>query len=117
MSLGAQAPIPHQYIPRPSARMDRLPLGEVVREEGRHHQLQAQARAGMQQPQEPRHGNVTPRPRDRWLPKGLLSSRGSRHGASRALPEQRAMAMPSAFGREPGRQRAAEALAEQVKEA
>ena len=44
MRIGAQAPIPPQDIPRPSARMDRLHLGQVVGEEGRDHQLQEQAR-------------------------------------------------------------------------
>ena len=67
MRLGAQAPSPHPYIPRPSARLDRGPLGQVGREEGRHHQLQEQAWAGRKPPQEARPGNATPRPLDRWL--------------------------------------------------
>ena len=47
VSRGAQAPVSQQYLPRPKARVDRWPLGQVVGQEGRDHQLQEQARAGM----------------------------------------------------------------------
>jgi hypothetical protein len=97
--------------------MDRLHLGQVVGEEGRDHPRQEQARAGMKQPQQARHGNAAPGPLYRWLTKGLLSSRGIRHGASRAIHEKRAMAMPLAFVRDAGLQGAAEARQEEVKEA
>jgi hypothetical protein len=71
----------------------------------------------MDQPQQACHGKAAPGALDRWLPKGLLSSRGIRHGASRAIHAQCAMAMPLTFARATGLQGAAEALQEEGKAA
>jgi len=113
MRIGAEAPIPRQHIPRPQARMGRWHLGQVVGEAGRDRPRQEPARAGMKQPQQARHGEAAPGPPDRGLAPGLLSSRGLRPGAPRALHETRAMAMPLAFVRETGLQGAAAALQEE----
>jgi hypothetical protein len=94
MGVGTQAPIGHEHVPWVSARMDRLPPGEIVGEEGRDHQLQEHTGARMEQPQEPGDRKAAPRPLLCWLAERVLSGRGSGHGTSRAIDEKRAMALP-----------------------
>ena len=97
--------------------MDRLHPGQIVGEEGRDDQLQEHTGARMEQPQESRHGKAAPRPLLRRLAEGRLQGRGIGHGASRAIDEKRAMAMPPPFVQGGSLHRAAEALEEEVKEA
>jgi hypothetical protein len=59
--------------------MHRLHLGEIVGEEGRGDELEEHTGAGMEQPQEPSHGEATPRPLPRRLAERLLESRGIGH--------------------------------------
>jgi hypothetical protein len=117
MGIGTPAPIDHEHLTRWSERMDGLHLGEIMGEEGRDHELQEESGAGMEQPQQPRHGKAAPRPLLCRLAQCFLSSRGIGHGASRAIDEKRAMAMPPAFTRDGGLHRAAEALQEEGTEA
>jgi hypothetical protein len=50
LGVGTQAPIGHGHILRWSGRVDRLDLGEIVREERRDDQLQEHTGARMDQP-------------------------------------------------------------------
>jgi hypothetical protein len=72
VGIGTQATIGHEYVTWWSGRMDRLHLGEVMGKEGRDDQLQEESRAGMEQPQQSRHGKAAPRPLLRWLAEGVL---------------------------------------------
>jgi hypothetical protein len=90
--------------------MHRLHPGEIVGEERRDHQLEKHTAAGMEQPQEPGDGKATPRPLLRRLAKGLLSGRRIGYGASRAIAQKGAVAMPSPFVQGGSLRRAAEAL-------
>ena len=63
MGVGTQPAIAHEHITGWSARMDRLHPSQIVAQEGRHHSLQEPTSAGMEQPQQPRHGKAAPRPR------------------------------------------------------
>ena len=92
--VGTQAPIRHQHIPGCSGGVHLLHLGEIVGEEGRDHQLQEQARAGVEQSQPSRHGNAAPRPVLRRLTERLLEGRGIGHGTARAIDQQGAMPVP-----------------------
>ncbi len=62
MRRGTQTPIGDEHVSRVSGRVDRLHPGEIVGEQGRDHQLQEQARAGVEQPQEVGHRKPAPRP-------------------------------------------------------
>ena len=61
--------------------MERLPLGQVVGEEGCDHQLQEHPGARMKEPQQPRHGKAAPRPLYVRLAEGALEGRCIGHGA------------------------------------
>ena len=74
--------------------MHLLHLGEIVGEEGCDHQLQEHTGAGVEQPQEVRHGKAAPRPLLCRLAEGLLEGRGIGHRAARAIDEKGAMPMP-----------------------
>jgi hypothetical protein len=117
MGIRTEAPIGHQHIPFVSARMHRLYLSQVVGEERRDYQLEEHTAAGMEQPQEPGDRKAAPRPLLRRLAKRLLSDRSIGHGASRAIDQKGAMAMPSPFVQGGSLHRTAEALQEEVKEA
>jgi hypothetical protein len=117
MGRGTQAPIGHQYITGWSARMDRLHPGKIMGQEGRNDQLQEHTRARMEQSQEPGDGAAAPRPLRRRLAAGGLQGRRIWHGASRALDQNRAMAMPPSFVQGGSLHRAAEVLQEEVQEA
>ena len=97
--------------------MDRLHPGQIVGEKGRDDQLQEHTRAGMEQPQQARHGKAAPRPLLRRLAEGGLQGRGIGHGTSRAIDQKRAMALPPPFVQGGALHRAAEALEQEVKEA
>ena len=71
-----------------------MPLRKIVGQEGCDHQLQEQARAGVEQPQEVGHGKAASWPLRRRLTEGLLEGRGSGHGAARAIDQKGAMPMP-----------------------
>jgi hypothetical protein len=92
--VGTQAAIRHEHIPGCSSRVHLLHLGTIVGQEGCDHQLQEQARAGVEQPQEVCHGNATPRPWLHRLTEGLLEGRDIGHGAARAIDQQGAMPVP-----------------------
>jgi hypothetical protein len=51
----------------------------------------------MEQPQQPRYGKAAARPLPRRLAERALQGRSTRHGASRAIDEKGAMAMPPSF--------------------
>ena len=72
MGIRTQAQIGHQHISLLYARMDRLYLSQVVGEERRDDQLQEHTSAGMEQPQQSRHGKAAPRPLLRWLAERFL---------------------------------------------
>jgi hypothetical protein len=97
MGVGTQAPVRHEHITGFSSGVHRVHLGKIVGEAGRDHELQAQARAGVEQPQEVRHGNAAPRPLLRRLTARLLEGRGIRHGAARAIDPKGAMPVPLPF--------------------
>ena len=69
-------------------------LGKIVGQEGCDHQLQEQARARVEQPQEVRHGKAAPRPLLCRLTDGLLEGRGIGPGAARAIDQKGAMPVP-----------------------
>jgi hypothetical protein len=94
MGGGTQAAIRHEHIPGRSSGVHLVPLGQIMGQAGCDHQLQEQARAGVEQPQEVCHGNAAPRPLLRRLTEGLLEGRGLGHGASRAIDQQGAMPVP-----------------------
>jgi hypothetical protein len=110
MGIRTEAPIGHQHIPFVYARMHRLYLSQVVGEERRDYQLEEHIAAGMEQPQEPGDRKAAPRPLLRRLAKRLLSGRSIGHGASRAIDQTGAMAMPSPFVQGGSLHRTAEAL-------
>jgi hypothetical protein len=56
-----------------------LHLGQIVREEGRDDQREERPGAGMEEPQEVRHGNATPRPLLGRLAERLLEGWGIGH--------------------------------------
>jgi hypothetical protein len=97
--------------------MDGLHPGEIVGEEGGNHQLQEHTGAGMEQAQEPRHGEAAPRPLLRRLAKRLLEGRGIGHRAPRAIDQKRAMALPPPFVQGGSLHRRSEALEEESEEA
>ena len=78
MGVGTQPPISHEHITRCEGGVHLLYLGETVSEEGCDHQLQEQARAGVEQPQQSRHGKAAPRPLCRRLAERLMEGRGIR---------------------------------------
>jgi hypothetical protein len=117
MGRRTSSPIGHQHIPFLEARMHRLHLSQVVGEERRDHQLEEHPAAGMDSPQEPGDGNAAPRPLRRRLAKRLVSGGRLGHGASRAIDEEGAVAMPLPFVQGGALHRAAEALQEEGKEA
>lgn len=117
MGIRTQTPIGNQHISFLYARMHCLHLSKVVGEERRDDQLEEHTAAGMEQPQEPGDGKAAPRPLLRWLAKRLLSGRRIGHGASRAIDQQGAVAMPSPFAQGGSLHRAAEALQEEGKKA
>ena len=82
VGIGTQTPIRPEHVPWMSARVDRLPVGQIVREQGRDHKLEEESGAGMEEPQEPRHGNAAPRPLHVRLAEGILSRRGTRAWSS-----------------------------------
>jgi hypothetical protein len=94
MRVGTPAAIRHEHIPGCSSGVYLLHLGQIVGEEGCDHQLEEQARAGVEQPQEVCHGNAAPRPLLRRLTEGVLEGRGIGHGAARASDQQGAMPVP-----------------------
>jgi hypothetical protein len=94
MGVGTQAAIRHEHIPGCSSGVHLLHLGKIVGHEGCDHQLQEQARAGVEQPQEVCHGKAAPRPLLRRLLEGLLEGRGIGHGAARAIDQTGAMPVP-----------------------
>jgi hypothetical protein len=81
MGRGTQTPLRHEHAPGMSARMDRFHVGQIVREEGRDHELQEESGARMEEPQEPRPGKAAPRLLHRGLPERLLEGRGIGQGA------------------------------------
>ena len=117
MGRGTQAPLCHQYITWLSARMDRLHPGQIMGQEGRNDQLQEHTGASLEQSQAPGDGAAAPRPRLRRWAEGGLQGRSIGHGASRAIDQTRAMAMPPACVQGGSLHRAAEVLQEEVKEA
>jgi hypothetical protein len=62
MGVRTQALIGHQYVSWSKGGMHRLDLSGVVGQEGRDHELPEHPSAGMEQPQEVRHGNAAPLP-------------------------------------------------------
>jgi hypothetical protein len=117
MGIRTESPIGHQPIPFVSARMHGRHLSQVVGAERRDHQLEEHPAAGMEEPQAPGDGNAAPRPLLRRLAKRRLSGGRSGHGASRAIAQEGAVAMPLPFVHGGALHRAAEALQEEVKEA
>jgi hypothetical protein len=113
---GTQAPVGHEHIVWLSARMDRLHPGKIMGQEGRNDQLQKHTGARMEQSQEPGDGEAAPRPLLRRLAECVLEGRGVGHGASRAIDETRARAMPSPVVQGESLYGAAEALEEQSEE-
>ena len=97
MGVGTQAASRHEHIPGFSSGVHLLHLGKIVGQAGCNHQLQAQARAGVEQPQEVRHGKAAPRPLLRRLTEGLLEGRGIGPRAARAIDQKGAMSMPAPF--------------------
>ena len=94
MGVGTQAAIRHEHISGCSSGVPFVPLGKIVGQTGGDHQLQEQARAGMEQPQEVCHGQAAPRPLLRRRPEGLLEGRSIGHGAARAIDPTGAMPVP-----------------------
>jgi hypothetical protein len=94
MGLGTQAPIRHEPITGFSGRVDLWHRSASVGEAGRAPQLQEQARAGVEQPEEPGDGHAAPRPLRRGLTGGLLEGRGLGPGAARAPGQRGAMPRP-----------------------
>jgi hypothetical protein len=92
-------------------------LGQVMGEEGRHHQLQEYTRAGMEQPQEVGHGEAAPWPLHGRLAERLLKGRCIGHRAARAIDEERAMPMPPCVIQGGSVYGTAEAFEEEGKEA
>ena len=90
---------------------------QVVGEEGRDDELQEHPSARMEQAQEPGDGNAAARALLRRLAKCCLHGRGSRHGASRAIDEKGAVAMPPSVVPGGALHRAAEALQQEVQDA
>jgi hypothetical protein len=80
-------------------------------------QLQEHTGARMEEPQEVRHGNATPRPLLCRLAERVLEGGSIGHRASGAIDEQGAMTMPPPFVQGGALHGAAEALSEEVKEA
>lgn len=117
MGIRTQAALGHQSSPLVSARMDRLHLRQVVREERRDAPRQEHTSAGMAQPQQSRHGPATPRPLLRRLADGGLPGRRIGPGAARAIDHKGARAMPSPVIQGGALHRAAEALEQQGKAA
>ena len=94
MCVGTQAAIRHEHIPGFESGVHPLHLGKIVGEERCDHQLEEQARAGVEQPQEVCHGKAAPRPLLRRLTEGLLEGRGIGPGAARAIDQKGAMPVP-----------------------
>ena len=114
MGIRTQAPIRHQHIPCLQARMDRLHLSQVMREEGRDDQLQEHPRARMEEPQQPGDGNAAPGALHCRLAERVLSRRGIRHRAARPIDQTGAIAGPLPFIK--GEHRGAEACQQESKE-
>ena len=102
MCVRTQPPIGHEHITGCYHRVHLLHLGEIVREEGRDDQLEEHTGAGMEQPQEVRHGKAAPQSLLGRLAERILEGGCIGHRASRAIDEKGAMAMPSAFTRDGG---------------
>jgi hypothetical protein len=96
--------------------MDRVHLGEIVGEEGRDHKLEEHTGAGMEEPQQPGDGKAAPRPLLRRLAERFLEGGRIGHGASRAIDEKGAMAMPPPFVHGGWLHSTAEALEEEGEE-
>src|ERR671924_1339863 len=96
--------------------MDHLHPDKIVGEEGRDDQLQEHTGARLEEPQEPSDGKAAPRPLLRRLAERVLSGRGIRHGASRAIDEKGAMTLPPPFVQGGSLHRAAEALEQEGEE-
>jgi hypothetical protein len=94
MGVGTQAALRPEPMPGCSSGVPRVPLGQIVGQEGCDHPLQEQARAGVKPPQERCHGNAAPRPWRRRRTEGRLEGRGIGQGAARALDHTGAMPGP-----------------------
>jgi hypothetical protein len=105
---GTHASIGHQDITGVYARRDRRPPGQSLGQGGRHDQLQEHPGARRAPSPAPGAREAAPRPRRRRLAAGGLPGRRSGPGASRALDQHRAMALPPAFLPGGARPRAAE---------
>jgi hypothetical protein len=112
-----QAAIGHEHSTRGYRRGYRLHRGELVSQEGRAHQRQEHAGAGMAPPEEGGPGKAAPRPLPGRLAAPVLEGWGIGPRTSRTIHENRAMARPPAITRGAGGGRAGDARAEEIKEA
>ena len=94
MGKGAERAIAHEDVPGAQRGMQEGALGHVVGVPGGREPLEQASCPGMKQGEDVRHGEPTPRSLSTGLAKVLLEFRGIRHGDTRPVHQERAVATP-----------------------